>query len=99
MVVAAHPWDDRAVVEANHELRAHAYLAAHALDDPHDVGRRAARRHEVEHADGALLGLPGRLEPQRVLQVPARRRAAATRRDEPPALSPLAAQSLQPAPR
>ena len=36
-----HPRHDLAVVEPDHELRAHPDLALEALDDPHDVGRRA----------------------------------------------------------
>ena len=34
------PRHDLAVVEADHELRAHRHVAVETLDDPHDVGRR-----------------------------------------------------------
>ena len=50
VVDPAHPGHDRAVVEADHELRAHRHLAVEPLDDADDVGRVAARRHEVDRA-------------------------------------------------
>src|SRR5581483_12137337 len=53
------------------------------LDDADDVGRLPARRHEVEHADGALVRLPGRLEDERVVEIPAADRAALGRREQP----------------
>ena len=66
-VDAAHPRDDRAVVEAQHELAsASATVPADALDDAHDVGRLVARRHEVDHADRAVGGLQLGLEDERV---------------------------------
>ena len=46
-------------------------LPRDAFDDAHDVRRLAARRHEVEHAHRALVGLPDRLEHERVVQIPA----------------------------
>ena len=40
VVDAAHPGHDVAVVEADHELRAHRHAPVEPLDDPHDVRRR-----------------------------------------------------------
>ena len=80
VVDAAHPRHDLAVVEADHELRAHRHDPLDALDDPHDVRGLAARRHEVDRADDALGGLVGRLEHERVVPVCAGARASAARR-------------------
>src|SRR6185437_16585948 len=46
----AHPGDDASVVEADRQVRAEVDAALHAFDDAHEVGRVAARRHEVEDA-------------------------------------------------
>ena len=73
LVEAGDPGNDRAVVEAQDELGAHRDLAALADHEAHDVGRLAAQRHEVEHADDAVLRLVRRLEHERVLAVGARR--------------------------
>ena len=52
----AHPRDDAPVVESDGQLRAEVDASLDALDDAHDVGRLAARRHEVEDArDRAVL--------------------------------------------
>src|SRR5581483_8206444 len=83
---AANPRDDRAVVEADDELRPHPDATAHSLDDPHDVGSLAARRHEVEHARDALFRLPRGLEDEGVVQIAARRRTAGFGSDEPAAV-------------
>ncbi len=73
VVDAPHPGDDLPVVEADHELRAHPHLAVEALDDPDDVRRLAARRHEVDRAHAPLVRLVDRLQDQRVVPVAARR--------------------------
>ena len=71
----AYPRDDAPVVEADRQLRAEADAALDALDDPHDVRRFPARRHEVEDArNGAVLRRPRRLEDERVVEVAARAR-------------------------
>ena len=67
----AHPGDDRAVVEAEHELHPHRHAPLEPLDDPDDVGSVAARRHEVGHADAAVLGVEVELVHERVLAVAA----------------------------
>ena len=64
VVEARHPRDDRAVVEAQDELGAHRHPAAASRDDPHEVGRLAAQRHEVDERDGALRGLELGLQDQ-----------------------------------
>src|SRR5207244_7019482 len=59
----AYPRDDSPVVEADGQLRAEVDGALDALDDAHDVGRLAARRHApAEPRDRAVLRLPDRLE-------------------------------------
>ena len=68
----AHPGHDRAVVEAEHELHPHLDTSTDSLDDPHEVGLRLARRHEVDEPDGAVVGLELGLEDERV--APVRRR-------------------------
>ena len=73
VVDTTHPRHDLAVVEADGELGAHRDFAVEALDDPHDVGRHAARRHEVDRAHAALVGLVDGLENQRVVAIPSRR--------------------------
>ena len=60
VVDPADPRDDAAVVEPDHQLEPHRHAAGQALDDPHDVGRVSARRHEVDHAHRALVGLVAR---------------------------------------
>ena len=67
-----HPRHDGAVVEADSELGPHRDVAVEALDDPDDVRRHAARRHEVDRAHAALVGLVDRLENQRVVAISAR---------------------------
>ena len=75
VVDAPHPGHDRAVVEPDHELGAHRHLAVEPLDDADDVGRLAARRHEVDRPHRARVRLEDRLEDQRVVAVAARRAA------------------------
>ena len=70
----AHPGDNRPVVEADHQLHAHAHLAAHAFDDPDDVGARVTRRHEVDETDYSALGFELRLEDQGLGKVTTARR-------------------------
>ncbi len=85
VVDLAHPGDDRAEVEPDHELRAHRHAAVQSLHDPHDVGRLATRRHEVDRADAALAGLVHGLEDQRVVAVASRRADDIARGREEPA--------------
>ncbi len=72
-VEANHPGHDRPVIEAQDELGAHRDLAAFAHDQAHDVGRLAARRHEVDHGDDAILRFVRRLEDEGILAVGTRR--------------------------
>ena len=67
----AHPGDDAAVVEADHELHPHRHAPLEPFDDPDDVRSLAARGHEVDHADAAVLGVEVELVHERVLSVPA----------------------------
>ncbi len=66
-----HPRDDRAVVEAEHELHPHRHAPLEPLDDPDDVGIVAAWRHEVGHANAAVLGVEVELVDERALPVAA----------------------------
>jgi hypothetical protein len=66
-----NPGNDLAVVEADYELRTHRHVSVEAFDDPDDVRRLAARRHEVDRTHGSLVGLEDRLEDQRVMPVAA----------------------------
>src|SRR2546427_671690 len=76
--------DDSPVVEADRQLRAEMDAALDSLDDAHDVGRLAARRHEVEDTrDRAVLRLPDRLEDERVVEIATRARGGRRRREEP----------------
>src|SRR5205085_8236849 len=79
------PGDDAAVVEAHNELGPQLDGSANTFDDADDVGRDAARRHEVEHADRAVRALPRRLEDERVLEVALGAERAGVRRREQPA--------------
>ena len=72
IVDASHPRDDVSEVVADDELRSHRHFAVQSFDDAHDVGRLAARRHEVDHADGSGVRLVHRLEDERVAPVAAR---------------------------
>ena len=85
VVEPAYPGDDRAVVEADDQLQVHRHTATLADDEPDDVGRLSARGHEVDHANGPGVGLPVRLEDQRVLPVAAAPAPAVPARREPPA--------------
>ena len=91
---AKHPRDHRPVVEPDHELGAHLHAALESLDDAHDVGLRLARRHEVDDADPARVGLPLALEDQRVVAVAAigrRPRALGASSQRPCSLPPSSA--------
>ena len=68
---AAYPRNDAAVVEADHEFRAHRHAAVEPFHDPDDFRGVAARRHEVDRADPALDGLEYRAEDQRVVPIAA----------------------------
>jgi hypothetical protein len=68
-VRAAHPRHHPPVVEPDDELARHPHPPADPFDDPHEVGRVPSRRHEVEDPDGALVGLPHRLEHEGVVEV------------------------------
>ena len=84
VVEPAHPGDDRAVVEPDHELHAHVDAPLHALDDAHDVRFRLAWRHEVDYPDTACRRLPFRLEHECPLAIAALGAGAAVdRRDQP----------------
>ena len=62
--VLADPGDDRPVVEPDDQLHPHGDPAATPHDDPHEVRRLAARRHEVDHRDRPVVGLVVGLEHQ-----------------------------------
>ena len=82
---ALHPRDDLPEVEANHQLGAHLDLAGETLDDPHDLRRPRARRHEVDQAHAAACRLDHRLEDQRVVPVAAGHPLGlGSRREQPP---------------
>src|SRR5205807_6467285 len=87
VVDSPHPRDRRAVVEADHELRAHLDLSAQPLDYADDVGRYATRRHEVDQTHGAAIRLPLGLEHERARPVAtAGLPGVAPRRDDPAAV-------------
>src|SRR5437588_2808400 len=69
-----NPGDDRAVVEPDDQFGAHPDGSADAFDDPHDVRRRLARRHEVDHADRAARRLPVGFQNERLVSIPPARR-------------------------
>ena len=71
VLAPADPRDDRAVVEPDAQAHLHRDGSLDALDDAHDVRRLAARRHEVDQPDGAVLARELGLEDQRVVAVPA----------------------------
>ena len=92
VVDPAHPRHHPAVVEAQPQLAVHRHPAGDALDDPDHVRRLVPRRHAVDHPDGALRGLPHRLQHQRVAAVAAPGRGAAGRRGQPPVAVVLGAE-------
>ena len=58
-----------------------------AAHQPHDVGRVAARRHEIDQVDDAVGGFEPRLQDQRVVPIAARGAGDfARRRDQPAAM-------------
>ena len=71
LVDPRHPGDDRAVVEADHQLRPHLDPTASADDETDQVRGVAAERHEVDERDGTFGGLEVGLEDQRVVAVAA----------------------------
>ena len=80
----ANPGHHLAVVEPEPEHAVHRHRAGDALDDPHDVRRLVTWRHAVDHPDGAVRGLPERLQHERVAPVlPVRAGAAGGRREQP----------------
>ena len=87
-----HPGHDRAVVEPDHELHADLDLAVEALDDPDDVGVTAARRHEVDDADAARVGVEVELVHERAVAVAPLHAAHAARGCEQPAALALVAE-------
>jgi hypothetical protein len=70
-VDAVDPRNGEAVVEADDQLRPNRHAAVDAFDDPDDVGRGLAWRHEVDRADSPFRRLEGRLEDERVVSVAA----------------------------
>ena len=85
VLAPADPGDDRAVVEPDGQAHPHRHASGDALDDADDVGRLAPRRHEVDQADRAVLGVELRLEDERVVPVgPARRRDRGCGGERPP---------------
>ena len=68
-VEASHPRHDRPVVETEGELHSHLDGAPDALDDPDDVRRLAAGRHEVDQAGSPGGGLELGLEHERVAAI------------------------------
>ncbi len=68
-VDSSHPRHDRSVVETESELHPHLDRSPSSLDDPNDVGRLSARRHEVDQASGAGRGLEVGLEHERVAPI------------------------------
>ena len=92
-VERAHPGHDRAVVEAEHELHPHLDTSTDSFDDPHEIGLRLARRHEVDEPHGTVVGLQLGLQDERVAPVLAARRAELARRlDRPVAVLCVAEQ-------
>ncbi|MEY9737151.1 hypothetical protein ABH985_004940 [Bradyrhizobium ottawaense] len=71
MVDPPHPGDIETEAEADDELHPHLHRAADAADQPHDVGRLAARRHEIDQRDGAALRLETRFEDESVAEIAA----------------------------
>src|SRR6266702_1113363 len=73
VLAAAHPGNVYAEAKADHELHPHLDLATDAADQSHDIGRLAARRHEVDQRDGAGLCLKARFEDEGIAEIAARR--------------------------
>src|SRR5215469_6322537 len=70
VALAPYPGHDLAVAEPEAKCRFHLDAAADTLDDAYHHGCRViARRHEVDDANCAAHGVPGRLEDQRVALV------------------------------
>jgi hypothetical protein len=65
----AYPGGQAPVVEADAQLHPHRYPAPDPLDHPDHVGVGQARGHEVDHPDGAVLGLELGLQDQAVALV------------------------------
>ncbi len=57
-----HPWHDLAVIEADDQFHLHRDFAAQSFNDADDVGILAARRHEIDQANGAAPGFNVRFE-------------------------------------
>ena len=93
VVDAAHPRNDRAVAEPDHELHPDRHRSLDALDDPHDVRILAAGRHEVDHADDARLAMEVELVHQRAFAIaPLDVGHLAVRRQQPAAVPLIAEQ-------
>ena len=60
----ADPRNDRAVIKPQDELHRHAHAAGVAAHQAGDVGVVAARGHEVDERDGALVRVDAGLEDQ-----------------------------------
>ncbi len=63
------PGDKRAIVEAQHKLDAHRHPPAQAAHQPHQIERPVPRPEEVGQLDGALVGLKGRRQHQRAVEI------------------------------
>ncbi len=61
-----YPWDDPAIVESNHQFRAHPHRTTNPFDDPDDVRCAPSRRHEVDDAHGPVGRLMKSFKDQRV---------------------------------
>jgi hypothetical protein len=70
-VAPAHPRHDRPVIEPNDQLHPDRHLPRQPLDDPHDIGIRPARRHEIDIAHCAFAGVKVGFEDQRVAAISA----------------------------
>src|SRR6185369_13487350 len=66
VIDAPDPGHYVAIVETDHELRAHRHGPVEPFHDSHDVGGESPRRHEVDRPDPAFARLEDGLQDQRV---------------------------------
>src|SRR5262249_33773279 len=88
------PRDVAAEAEADDELHPHRDATADAAHQPHDVRRLAARWHEINEVDGAVVSLETRFQDEGVAAVAARGAPdRAGGRDQPTAIPAVAKDS------
>ena len=96
VVLTPHPGNVGAEAEPHHQLHPQLHDALVAAHNADHVGSRATRRHEVDQRDGAVSGLEGRLQDQRIAAISSRAPGhLGYRRDTPMAMLSIAEQRAE----